>query len=609
MRYIKVIFLFLLTPLGNINADNIQFTASSPKVVEVGEQFEVVYTISAQPSGFKPPEFKNFNLLGGPSTSSSSNVQIINGKITQSSSYSYTYYFSADNPGKFNIEPAKATVNGKAYTSNALTIEVVGTSKTGSTQKGNTNAGANTNAEKEDNSVDVGNEDVFVRLLVDRNTVYQGEGIIATIKLFSKLSVSNLSGPEGLALTDFFTQDINIPQIHLERENVKGQIYLTAIVQKFILFPQKSGDLTISSFSMPVVVQVQARNRPRGFFDDFFGPQVQEVQKKLKSLPVKIYVKALPANNPASFKGAVGNFNFIASIDKNNVKTNDAITLKLAISGNGNLKTIEPLVIKFPPDFETYDPKININTTASIAGLSGSKTFEYLVIPRHSGNFKISPIEFTYFNPQTKSYKTLSSGEFEINVEKGATEGTTVVTGVSKEDVKFLGKDIQFIKTYVPVFRVKDDLIFGSLRFWLCYIISFLLFIILILIWRKRIRDNTNIILMRNKRANKIAHKRLKDANLYLKNEKKEEFYEYILKALWGYMSDKLSIPLAELSQEKIIEATGKRNIKPEVVNRFIEILNTCEYARYAPVEDNSQMDIVYADSISVISQIEQNIK
>ena len=606
MRRILINILLFLVLSNWLTAQNIQFTASAPKSVEVGEQFELIYTLSDQPSGFRPPEFKNMNLLGGPSTSSSSNVQIINGKVTQNSAYSYTYYLSANKMGTINLDPALATVNGKSYSSNTITIEVL---KSGS-PKSNSNANANNNSENNQASADLGSGDIFARILIDRNSVYQGEGFIATIKLYSKLGISNLGGPENLNLDNFFRQDIEIGQIRSERENIKGQAYLTAVIQKFVLFPQKSGEIVIDPFSMKVQVQVPVRNRRPSVFDDFFGPQVQEVEKKIYSLPVKIYVKSLPANGPNSFKEAVGDFTFKTTLDKQNVKTNDAINLKLSISGNGNIKMIGPLEIKFPTDFETYDPKISVNTNVTTSGVTGSKTFEYLVIPRHSGNFKIPSIEFSYFDLKSKQYKTLSSGELEINVEKSENEGTTnVISGVGKEDVKFLGKDIQFIMTRVPVFTRTGEFLFGSLGFCLYFIISFLLFIILVLLWRKRIRENANLVMVRNKRANKIARMRLKDAHLYMTENKKENFYEYILKALWGYMSDKLSIPVAELSREKVLEETSNKKIESDIIKKFLEILDTCEYARYAPIEDNTQMDSVYKDAITVISQIEQKMK
>jgi uncharacterized membrane protein len=611
----RIIFLTftLLIFAFRANADNIQFTASAPKVVAVGEQFEVTYTITAQPSGFKPPEFKNFNLIGGPSTSSSSSVQFINGKVIQNSTYSYTYYFTANSPGAFAVEPAKATVDGKAYLSNAFSVEVVGNAKQGGNPQGNKQNAQQNNQQgnKREIVAESGNDDIFVRVIIDRNSLYQGEHLIATIKLFSKLNISAIENVEYPAFTGFFRQDIETPPLRaLEKENINGQIYATGVIQKMALFPQKSGEIIIDPFTLQCVVQMQVKGRQRSIFDDFWGPQVQESRKKIKSTPLKVTVKPLPYGATASFHGAVGNFTMKAAVDKTDVKTNDAISLKVTVSGNGNIKMIEPFDIKFPTDFETYDPKVAINASTTANGVAGSKTFEYLIIPRHSGNFKIPAIEFTYFDTQLKQYKTLSSNEIDIAVQRGANESaTTVVSGVSKEDVKFIGKDIQYIKNQVPDFKKKGEFIFGSIQFWMYYIVSLVVFVILVIFWRNRIRENANILIVRNKRANKVARKRLQDAHLHMRDNKSEEFYEYILKALWGYMSDKLSIPVSELSRDKVKDEIGNRNIDDQLVQQFMHILDTCEFARYAPSESPLQMEHVYNEAISVITKIEQNIK
>lgn len=591
-------------------ADNIQFSASAPRVVEVGEQFEISFTITGQPSSFSPPEFKGLNLLGGPSTSSSSSVQFINGKVSQTSSYSYTYYFSSNKAGVYNFGPAKAVVDGKTYSSNSLTIEVAGG---GNSSQQNSQASGQSQSGNNNQTVvaEAGNDDIFIRILVDKTSLYQGEHLVATIKLFSKLNISSLEKVEYPAFTGFFRQDIETPPLRqLDREAVNGQVYGTGIIQKMVLFPQKNGEIVIDPFSLQATIQIPIRGRSRSIFDDFWGPQVKEVSKKVISKPVKIIVKPLPGNVPESFHGAVGNFTFKVTLDKQKVKTNDAINLKIAINGNGNLKMIEPFDIKFPTDFEVYDPKINVSALPSAGGVNGSKTFEYLIIPRHSGNFKINPIVFTYFDTQTKQYKTLSSGELEISVEKGLNDNSsTIVAGVSKEDVKFLGKDIQFIKIQNPSYKKEGVFLFGSGSFWLAYLIPSILFIFFILLWRKRIKNNANIVLVRNKKANKVASKRLKDAHIYMKNNQKEGFYEYILKALWGYMSDKLSIPVSELGRERIISEAYARQIKEEILNNFLEIIDTCEFARYAPFSDSSQMDIIYHKAAEVISKIEQNIR
>jgi hypothetical protein len=607
MRSVTV-FLILIFQTLLVCAQNVQFSASAPGVVSNGEQFEITFTVTAQPSGFKPPEFKNFTLLGGPSTSSSSSFQMTNGRTIQSMSISYTYYLQANNVGKFTIEGAKVTVDGKSYVSNSVTIEVV-KGQASSQQQSNQQQGGSSGSG--DVVAEVGNEDLFVRVIVDKTSLYQGEHVVASIKFFSKLNISAIENIDYPSFGGFFRQDIETqPLRSLQRENVNGQIYLTGVIQKMVLFPQKSGQLTIDPLTLQCIAQVQVNRRSRSVFDDFFGPSVQEVRKKVKSKPININVKPLPGNKPDSYQGAVGNFTFKASVDKNRVKSNDAVSLKYVITGNGNLKMIEPLKPEFPADFETYDPKVNVNATVSVNGVSGTKTIEYLIIPRHSGNYKIPSVDFTYFDTQSKQFKTVPSGEFEITVDKSADEGSNaVVSGISKEDVKFIGKDIQFIKTRIPEFKPINSFIFGSLAFYLIYIIAILLFSFWVILWRKRLKDNANVVLVKNRKANKVAQKRLKDAHASLKSGNKDLFYENVVKALWGYMSDKLSISVSELSRERVLEEASTRQINNELMQRFMEVVDSCEYARYTPGDPASQMDSVYKSAISIVSDFEQNVR
>ncbi len=605
-----LIFAILINTLIGF-ADNIQFTASAPRVVEVGEQFEITFTINAQPSGFRPPEFKGLNLIGGPSQSSSSSIQFINGKVTQSVTFSYSYYFTANKPGTYTIEAAKATVDGKSYLSNTLTIEVVGGGKQGSSQ-GNVSSSQNKTDDNEEEVVaEAGNDDIFVRILVDKTTLYQGEHLIATIKLYSRLNISTIEKVDYPSFNGFFRQDIETPPLQrLEREVVNGQVYGTGIIQKMVLMPQKSGILIIDPFSLQAIVQVAVSRRPRSIWDDFWGPQVKEIRKKVESKPIKITVKPLPAQAPASFNGAVGNFTFKAVLDKQQVKTNDAVNLRITISGNGNLKLIQPFNIKFPTDFETYDPKVTLNTKASNNGIDGSKTFEYLIIPRHSGKFTIPAIEFSWFDTKSKQYKTASSGDLVLEVEKSdKDERTTVITGVDKEDIKFLGKDILFIKTKTPNLTIQGQYLISSLSYWLIYIIAFVLFIGIIIFLRNYIRSNADIKAVRTRKANKIATRRLREAHNYLKLNNLDLFYEHVLKAMWGYISDKLAIPTAELSRETIKELLAQHQIPENIIQKFLEIIDQCEFARYAPSQAAGQMQAVYENAIEVITQIEQSFK
>ena len=601
-RIIFILLSILLTNLNNFSQEA-EFTASAPKVISVGEQFRLTFSLNKKTSGFRAPDLRNFNILGGPSTSSSSNIQIINGKMIQSFSYTYTYILQATKKGKFTIDPAQVIVNRKQYKSNSLTIEVIeGTSPDASKQS--------VPSSRENQAVpDISNKDLFVRVLTNKRNVYQDEHIVATIKIYSKLNIAGFENVKFPPFNGFWTQEIETPnQISLQRENVNGVIYNSGIIKKTLLFPQRSGEIVIDPFELECVVR-QRMTRSRSIFDDFFGT-FNNVKKYVKSEPVKIIVKPLPSAKPSSFNGAVGSYSMKASVDKQIAKTNDAITLKVNISGNGNIKLIDPLKIDFPPDFETYDPKISHNVKNSENGSVGNKTFEYLMIPRHSGNYRIPPIEFSYFDTKLKKYKTLTSGEFKISVEKGKEiETGNVVSGFSKEDVKFIGSDIQFIKINDFKLKRKNEILFGSLRFYLSYLIVFFIFLIIFIIRRKQIKQNENIQLVKNRKANKFAKKRLKLALQYLKENNRDQFYEEVLKAMWGYLSDKLNIPVSDLSKDTAFKSLENFEIEKALTEKFLGLIDICEYARFAPSERPSQMDSIYSEAIRIISKLRQKLK
>jgi hypothetical protein len=613
-RRIGVVALLMMISLGAM-AESVQFVASAPRVVEVGEQFEITFTVNAQPSGFRPPEFKGLNLLGGPSTSSSSSVQFINGKVTQNTTFSYTYYFSANTPGTYTFDPAKATLDGKSYVSNSITIEVAGKASNAARQSSNNNQQQGQAQQSQQPQQDVveesGGDDFFVRAVVDKTSISRGEHIVATIKLFSKYSISSIENVEYPSFGGFYRQDVETPQLSkLEKEVVNGQVYYTGVLQKMVLFPQKNGEIVIEPFSLQAVLQITMRNRSRSVWDDFFGPQVREVRKKVKSKPVRISVSPFPAGAPADFKNNGGSYTFSATVNKNTVKTNDAVNLKVVIAGSGNIKLIEPCDIKFPSDFETYDPKVSVSSQVTTAGVKGSKTFEYLVIPRHAGDYTIPSFSFSYYDTKAKQYKTLSSGDINIKVEKGANDNSVeVVSGIDKQDIKFIGKDIQFIKTQTPSFRKKGEYIFGSALFILGYLLPLLLFIVAVIVGRKKIKENANVRLVRNKRANKIAQKLLREAKTSLNSNNGEQFYEFVLKAMWGYVSDKLGIPVAKLSRDAVTEYVQNLQLDEQVVAKFISVVDRCEMARYAPTGGSAEMQQVFDDAAEAITTIEQHYK
>jgi hypothetical protein len=606
------IFTFLSLTFSAYSQD-VSVVAQAPQVVEVGEQFEIQFVVNNKPSNFIVPDIKDFQLLGGPSTSTSSSMSWINGKVTQSMAITYSYYYQSSKPGKYLIGAAEATVNGKKYKSNPINIEVVASNN----RKGQSNQNQNQNPNRQSGgssnnagaeTVSANNEDIFLRLYVDKKDVSVGEYISASVKIYTKYDISQLSNFNP-SLNGFYMQQVEIPKQSLQKETVNGQVYFSATLGKYILFPQKSGKIHIDPLTLDCIIQKTVKSRGRGFFDDFFA-DVREVPVKLKSLPVDINVRALPENKPESFNGAVGKFTFDAKVDKNAVKANDAITLKVTINGTGNIKLIDAPKINFPPDFEVYDPKVNESTTASSGNISGTKTFEYLIVPRNPGKFKIDPITFSYFDLASKQYKTLSSGDFNFDIAKGDdNQAATVVSGLSKEDVKFVGKDILFIKADPGKLQSINNIFFGTPAFYLIYIIGILIFIIVIILRRRIIIQNSNKALVRNRKADKFATKRLKQAKIHLEANEKEKFYEEVIKGIWGYLADKLNIATKDLSKDNARELLLKHNVDEDTIQQFLTLTDNCEFARYAPVSGENALADDYQKAINLITKLQQKLK
>ena len=605
----KRLFTYGLAILGlfisasEVRAQDVTITASAPRVVRVGEQFRLNYVVNAIPSFFDAPDLTDFYVLSGPNQSTSRNFQIINGKSTSSVTITYTYFVQATGEGEYTIDPAGVTVDNKEYVSNAVNINVI---------KGEDSAppdrqGTETTEQPVD--VDVTDE-LFVRLHTDRKTIFQGEYIIATIKLYTRLQIAGFGESKMPDYASFWTQDIEAPtQLNMVRENVNGSIFNTGVIRKVILFPQKTGEITISPFSLETYVR-QLDQRRRSPFDDFFGPSYQNVLKKLETKPVSITVKPLPGGAPSDFHGAVGKIRLSAEIDKQEVETNDAVNYKIVISGSGNIELTEAPVVKFPPDFESYDPKVQTSIKNTVSGQTGSKTFEYLLIPRHAGNFRIPPVSLSYFDTGSKSYKTLSTGEFNLSVLKGEGEETvSLVTGRSKEDLRIIGSDILFIKDHSFKLRRIGDSLFGSALFFMLYAISLFLFLAILLIRRNQIKKQQNVELLKNQRASREARKRLREASAYLKKGDAGAFYEAVLRALEGYLVDKLSIPYADLSKVTAREGLQKYHVPMELIDEYIALADQCEYAKYSPGSEEGGMEELYERTIRAISKLEQKLR
>jgi len=596
-------------------ADNVQFTMEGPEAVTLGEQFRLSFTLNEQGSDLQLPDLSNFDVLMGPSTSSSSSIQIINGRTTQTSSYSYMFILRAKKEGKFTIRPASIKVSGKTYESNTLDIQVVKGQAKQSSAGGQASGQPNNDIQSDQQGGDtptanISKDNLFVRVAVDKTNVSKGEQILATVKLYVSPNVP-LNGFDDVKLPSyegFWTKEIDVPQqVNFSREVYNGKIYQVGVLKKTILFPQQTGNIRIDPFEISCVIRERVRQQ-QSFFDDFFD-NYRMVKAKIVSDPLTISVKDLP-NQPANFNGAVGNFSISSSIDKTSLKSNEAVTLKLTVSGTGNLGLINAPKLELPQDFEAYEPKTNEKTIASDNGLNGSISFEYLFIPRYAGNFTIPGLQFVFFNPSSRQFETRTTEAYSLRVEKGNDDQNSgVVSSFSKEDVKMIGKDIRFIKQNKTKLKQKDTSFYGTFGFYFIYILSLIGFAVFYVLNRKKIRESANIVLVRNKRANKVALKRLKDAAGHLKNNQAEQFYESVIKALWGYLSDKLSIPVAELNREKASESLLSKGINQETVSELLKIIDDCEFARYAPAAFSGTMNDVYDGAARLIGTFEKQIK
>ncbi|MBR5804287.1 MAG: protein BatD [Bacteroidaceae bacterium] len=606
----KHLILFLLSIIASVGvfADDIQFTASAPKAVVKGEQFRVSYTVTTQKvKEFRAPSFDGFEVLMGPSTSRSNSTSIVNGEVTSTSTITYTYILLGVEEGEHSIPGASIVADGDKKTSNSLTINVLPPDKT--TGGGNQSAqGRTSNAAS--STGQISSNDLFITATVNKTNAYEQEAILLTYKVYFTVNLRELEikMPD---LKGFLTQEVDLQRGQPTLEHYNGRNYNTIVWSQYVLFPQQAGKLEIPSIDFDATVAVRTQ-RSVDPFDVFFngGTSYVDVRKTISTPKLTVNVSPLPAGKPASFMGGVGEFDMKSSITTTELKANEAVTLKLEISGVGNLKLVTTPEVDFPQDFETYDPKVDNKFTLTRNGLSGKKVIEYLAIPRHAGTFTIPSIEFSYFDLKSKSYKTLSTEPYELNVAKGEGASEQVVSNfTNKEDVRLIGQDIRYIKTGSVTLIPKGQFLFGSWVYYVCYIVPLLLLVVVVVIYRKRAIDSLNVSKVRNKNANKMAVKRLKLAAKLLKESKQEAFYEEVLKALWGYISDKMNIPVAHLSKDNVEQQLMQHGVDKALSDEFLQLLNECEFARYAPSSVAGGMDKVYAAAIEVISRMDNSIK
>jgi len=619
----KLIFLLALIPWIAVNVyadEKPSFTASAPDVVAVGDQFRLSYVINTQDvKDFTgPSSIDGVDILMGPNSSFQQSFVSVNGKSTASTTITYTYILKALKEGTFSIPAATITVDNEKLISNAVKIKVIpadrgadpNPSSNNTNSRNNSAESQSTSGQSSSSASSFSNEDFFVTSSVTKTNVYEQEAFLLTYKIYTlvDLSFDNIKLPD---FKGFHSQEVELPRNQSwGREHYNGRNYNTAVYRQFVLFPQHGGDLTIepARFDASLTKVVRSRNP----IDDFFngGSNYIEVKKTATTSSINVKVNALPAGKPAGFSGGVGDFSITSSINSQDVKTNDAITIKLVISGAGNMKLLSTPEIKFPADFETFEPKVVNNFRLTREGLTGTKVIEYLAIPRHSGKFTIPGVNFSYFDLKSKSYKTVDTPAYEINVEKGEGSSEQVIANfTNKEDIKILGEDIRFIKLGDVKLRSKGELFYGSFSYWLFYIIPALAFIVFFIVYRKQAMENANMAKVKTKRANKVATRRMKQAGKLLAENRKDEFYDEVLKALWGYISDKLNIPVSRLSKDNIEGKLTDYGVNRELIDEFISALNECEFARFAPGDENQAMDKVYSSAFAVINKIEASIK
>ncbi len=588
------------------NNDNVSFTLKAPSVVEMNQQFRVEYTITNASPQISEPDLRDFVVLAGPSQSQSSSVYMTNGSYTRQTSLSISYILTPKKEGTFTISPSSFKHNGETIMSNAVTIKVVPAGQN-SAQQGN---GQGNQGGQASSATTAGN-DVFIRTTFSKKTVYEQEELVATITLYHRGNVLEIEDYKMPEYKGFISKDIQLKREEQPGTDVvNGVKYQTFKLKQTILYPQKSGPIEIEKGQLTAILQVPTGGQRRGFwgFEDIFNT-MKRVRKIIPIEGTKIEVKALPSEGkPADFNNAVGSFKMESDISSTEVKAYEPITIKVKITGSGNLKYVKSPTFEFPSDFDTYPPKEN----QKITGNSGTREIDYLVIPRHAGTFEIPAATFSYFDLNTKRYNTLKTKSFTLNVEKGDnnTDNSQVISNyTNKENVKYLGTDLRYINvTNTTVEKSKGNL-FGTLGFWLWYIIPLLLFITLAVLYRKQIKENANIALVKNKRANKQAKKRLKQADTYLKNGESEAFYEEVMKALWGYIGDKLNIPTSQLNKENIEQELENRSVSEETIRSFMDILSTCEFARFAKSDSQHSMDELYNQAADVIGKLEEQVR
>ena len=606
MKRFLIVFHLFVVAFASVLAQTV--TLQAPEVCEVGQRINISYKVDTQDvDDIQVGNFSGFDLLYGPSTSSQSSFQMINGKTTHSSSLTFTYVLLAKKEGEYKLPAASVKVNGKTIRSGVADITILPASTPNQSSGQSSSSSSSFSRQSSSSDKRVSDKDLFITATISKTKVFEQEAVLLTYKLYTLVNIRQLMG-EMPELDGFHCQELNSKaQLSLKYEHYNGRNYGTAIWRQYLLYPQKDGKLTIPSVSFDAEIEVA--NQSADPFDIFFGggSLTQIVSKKIRTPKLEVDVRPLPQPRPTNFSGAVGKFSMTGTLSPEQLNANDAAALQLVVSGQGNMKLMKAPVTDFPKDFEVYNPKETDKTNNTANGAKGNVIYDYVVVPRHGGKYAIAPAEFVYFNPETEKYVTLKTDSFHMAVAKGNVVSSST-SASEKEDVRVLSSDIHYIKTNKANIREHVDGFFGTWKYIGIYVGLLAVFFAVLAIFHRQAKANADLVRKRGKRAGKEATKRLKVARKLLNEQNAAAFYEEVLRALLGYVANKLNISTTHLTKDNVRESLSTRGVDEKLIEEYMSVLESCEFARFAPGDPQATMDKIYESASQVINDLNKNL-